>query len=551
MVPAAVTAALIRMYAVDVPFWDQWEAAILLEQLHQGTLTLRELFAQDNEYRQFFPNLAFVSLGRLTGWDVRYEIWLGFGVVCLTSVCLYRLDARTPGRGRAARLGCWGLANLLLFSPVQHENWLFGVQLVYFAPGACLVAGLLVSTTHRWRAGTRIGASMALAAVATFSSANGVVTWLVLAPLVCRAGDARRRRLIILAWAAACAACIALYLHGYTRPAAHPSPWLGARHPGGAAVFFLALLGSPFALSARMLPVATVVGGALLCAFGVACYRLLLRGDPVHRAWAGPFLALGAYSVASAALVTAGRLGFGAGAAMTSRYTTFSLYLAVSLVYTAAAAFPPRRGMQRALAAAALVALNLAAAGAAVPYGFVLSRRERLQTRTCLRWMDVAPNRECLAQRVYPDAAVLRARAHAMNRLGYLRPPLARTAAIDGPTRGAACAPGVVDGLAPPGEIRQASGWAGLPHARRPADAVLLTAEPAGLVVALAVPQVGVRERGRWRAALPAGKLPPGTRGVRAWAVDALNDSTHALCSPPPAPRRAGGAGAPARRGGT
>jgi hypothetical protein len=60
---------------------------------------------------------------------------------------------------------------------------------------------------------------------------------------------------------------------------------------------------------------------------------------------------------------------------------------------------------------------------------------------------------------------------------------------------------------------------------------VLLAAEPAGTVLALALPAAG----GRWRKALPAGALPAEPPRLSAWAFDAEAGRAHRLCGPPPA----------------
>jgi len=53
--PAILLAALLPMYWVDVPQYDEWDSVMLFEHLSQGTLTAELLFRQVNEYRQFFP----------------------------------------------------------------------------------------------------------------------------------------------------------------------------------------------------------------------------------------------------------------------------------------------------------------------------------------------------------------------------------------------------------------------------------------------------------------------------------------------------------------
>src|ERR1051325_9284840 len=89
--PAIFLAILIPQYWVDVPQYDEWDSVTLFEHLSQGSLTAGLLFKQVNEYRQFFPNLIFVELGRLTHWDLRYEMILIFVAACLISLNVRRL----------------------------------------------------------------------------------------------------------------------------------------------------------------------------------------------------------------------------------------------------------------------------------------------------------------------------------------------------------------------------------------------------------------------------------------------------------------------------
>jgi hypothetical protein len=72
--PAILLAVLLPLYWVDVPQYDEWDSVTLFEHLSQGSLTIGLLFKQVNEYRQFFPNVIFVGFGKLTHWDLRYEM---------------------------------------------------------------------------------------------------------------------------------------------------------------------------------------------------------------------------------------------------------------------------------------------------------------------------------------------------------------------------------------------------------------------------------------------------------------------------------------------
>ncbi|HEY0170480.1 MAG TPA: hypothetical protein VGB98_05625 [Pyrinomonadaceae bacterium] len=555
LLAACAPAWLILRYGVDVPYWDQWDVAPFFEKLARGSLTAADLFAQQNEYRQFFPNLLFVALGRLTGWNVRAEMLACLLLACVAALGVRRLAARTSD-GASGGGPLFLLASLLVFSPLQYENWLFGVQVVYFVPGACVTWGLVAA--YSGRLGTRacVAVCACLAAVATFSSANGVVCWLVLPPAILAArrearGGAARRWLPL--WGACLALCLAVYVYGYSTPAGHPAPSLAAARPADALVYFLALSGGALALGPRPLVVAVSVGACALAAYAFACaYILRHRGDAALLRQAGAWAALGAYTVVTAAMVTAGRLGFGVAQSLSSRYTTFTLYLLVALVYLLprVAAHAARRGgrlagrelLSKRLGAAAAVLLVLAHAAAfvlVVRHGAEPTRRARLRAKACLLFVEAAPNERCLAEGLYPNARRLSARAAALDRLGYLRPPLVKSRRMrELAAEGGACSEDYgsfevatgTDGFG-------AAGVARLPRrGGEPADAVVL-AHGFGDddQTAFALVTVGGEQRANpawgdgWAGAFPPATLPAGGR-LTAWAFDAEAGRAYRLC---------------------
>src|SRR5215831_19779310 len=93
--PAILLAVVIPAHWVDVPQYDEWDSVMLFEHLSQGSLTVGLLFKQVNEYRQFFPNVIFVCLGKLTHWDLRYEMILVFVAACFISLNVRRLAQLT------------------------------------------------------------------------------------------------------------------------------------------------------------------------------------------------------------------------------------------------------------------------------------------------------------------------------------------------------------------------------------------------------------------------------------------------------------------------
>jgi hypothetical protein len=398
--------------------------------------------------------------------------------------------------------------------------------------------------------------------VSTFSSANGVLCWLVLAPAL----FAARKRLSVSVWrwlalwASGLALSVAVYAYGYRGPASHPSTSEALRHPFDGLAYFVALLGGPLAIGRRQLAVALFVGACALAAYALACaYLLKWRADRALLQRVTPWMLLGAYSLGTAALVTAGRVGFGVAQSQSSRYTTFSLYLLVALVYLLPCILEDaahKKGrvarhapLLRRLTSAAAVLLVLAHVTAfvlVVRHGAADSRRSLLRAKTCLLFIDVAPEERCLAEGLYTDVSVLRERAEALDRLGYLRPPLVRTGRL---RELAAASGGCSDDygsfnlLEAEGGMYVAEGRALLPRRRggEPADAVIIaygTSDEEQTAFALA--EVGGEKKSgsasldeaSWRKTLSTAALQAATPRVEftAWGFDAEEGKAYKLC---------------------
>jgi hypothetical protein len=247
-------------------------------------------------------------------------------------------------------------------------------------------------------------------------------------------------------------------------------------------------------------------------------------------------------------MVTVGRLGFGVAQSLSSRYTTYTLHLLVALVYLlpcvlehAAARggrLAGRVGVLRRLGAAAAVCLLLAHVVAfvlVVRHGAAPTRRERLRAKACLLFVEAAPEERCIAERLYPDASALRERAAALDRLGYLRPPLVKGGRMNAlAAAGPGCSEeyGSFELTTAEAGAYVATGRARLPHRGEPADAVVLAYGLEGQEqTAFALAEVGAGGtdgRAVWRKTFSGTGL---TRaGLTAWAFDAAEGKAYRLC---------------------
>lgn len=565
LLPPCLLGIVMWRYAVNVPYWDQWELVPLLERFAQSTLTIGDLFQQQNEYRQFFPHLIFIGLAWLTNWDVRYEMATSFLLACLIAFNVHRLRDRTVSAGRQQKLALAFLANLLIFSLVQYPNWFMGVQIVYFLPIACLTSGIAVAQSDL-SGRVKSVICFVLALVSTFSAANGLLAWVLLLPVLALAhpwptGGSRTR--LILCWTVGLLSSAALYLYNYHEPAHHPATATALRHPARALGYFLAFSGAPLAF--ERLKLALPLGAALTLLFLLACcYLWRFRSDRRLTARLIGWLMLGAFSLLSAALVTIGRMGFGIEQALSARYTTFSLYLLVALAHlipiiladcAAKGYLNARRALLRraGLAMALLVTLGLL-----LTYVQMIQRTRhhhlKLQrAKASLLFINFTDDRY-LTEMLHPHRETLTRRARVVDELGLLQPRLMNSNRVQdfavAETSGSADY-GSFERLVKTGNDQcLAYGWTVRPEQRSGVDAVLLAYRNAhgdSLVFAIAeatalspppaeVSQHPAHPTTGWYKQFQLNALPADAIAIDAWVFDATTGKarklpgTHPLC---------------------
>lgn len=551
--PAGYLLLLIHKYGVDVPFVEQWHTASLFQKLSQGSLTFADLYAQQNEYRQLFPHLLILAVGKLTNWNIKHELYIIFLFACLISFGIYRLGALTlDGLSRWQRLGAFFISNLLIFSPIQGENWVYGIQIVYLMPLACIVLGMVVAYSGASvRAKFMICAALSL--VSVFSAVHGILSWVVLLPPLvwsARQVGSKEKSWLIAAWSLCAALCVAAYFTGYQTPAGGPNPFDTFRHPISATLYFFSFLGSP--LWAGSLWPLVFVGCLLTTAHVAACLFLWRRGhDEALVTRLLGWLMLGAFSLLTGALAAIGRSGYGLEQSMSARYMAFSLYLSVAVAHAAPIVLAKLKeqpaGRRGHLALSSLAAIALASALAAqarlYPLGTLVMLdqwQEHARAKACLLFVNILPD-SCLAEQLIPRE-VLAERANALNDLGFLRPGLMGSLKLEEVA-------GESNGAGEFEDLRQdadgafvAQGWARLPEGR-PADATLLAVEMSmGNSVAFRVSELRRRKEFaieslqeivhpdlRWSARFSVEDLPRTPATITAWAFDAEKRKAYKL----------------------
>ncbi|MEG4800589.1 hypothetical protein QUB63_05595 [Microcoleus sp. ARI1-B5] len=350
LIPVVLLIGFVATFSVNVPVDDEWRLASLFEKIAQGNVTFNDFWALHSNHRIVFPKIIIAVLAFASRWNINYQLCLSIVLAGITFIALYKLSSM-----QVKNVGddLWHLANILtcilIFSLVQHENWLWGFQLAWFFVNLCFVAAVyaLVST-HKLLPNFRIFMAAVFCFIASFSLAQGLLSWLAAVPAVAALqGNAAQKRKRAIAWMLLFVATCAIYSIDY-HPSRKTSIISLLSKPLVAIDYFLSLLGSPIV---RLPGISAFVGLVIFASFVFFVWhfgkKILLTnlgwgGDgqdahpTSHLGWrfqALPWLSIGLFSVLSALFITAGRAEFGAIQAIeSSRYTTNSILLLIAIV---------------------------------------------------------------------------------------------------------------------------------------------------------------------------------------------------------------------------
>ncbi len=407
--PAPIYLSLLaHRFAVDVPYYDEWGLAGMVERYRDGRFPLEHWVAPHSVHRLLFPRIILVTLAHLTGWNVRYEIavnvlfaWVLLGVVAAQIV----FTARKVGS--PAYLATMPAVSLVVFSMAQYENWLWGWQNQIFLAAYCIFASLFLLCSAQPSAWRFAGAAL-LGFVSTYSFANGLLVWpLGLIPLWIGGGyTGKRRNLYVGLWALISACVIFSYLYKLTLPPRVEQADAGWSNASNVVQYYVAYIGSAFA--SMKLDRALAIGSAGLCAAAVALtFAVLKRRDRVQ-VWL-PAAMMILFGLASGILIVAGRADHGVQQALSSRYITISnsfwiglllLVVGLALDRGSLATQLPRRGAR--LFAGGAVFLVAGLELYANRAGFEAMRQFSHQQRV-LRYQLLQGDRSSQMQLLFPD----------------------------------------------------------------------------------------------------------------------------------------------------
>ena len=361
--PAALAFLYVRLFGVDIPFGDAWTTVSRFDKLSLGTLSFQDLWVQHFEHRMFFPRSAQLLLGLFTEWNNVVTMYFTQACFLATAVILFMAFKRSVGW----RLLFFVPIPFLVFNLAQYFNMLFAFQiaLAFAQMFGVLALYLLYISEREGFKKFAFPAALASGVVASFSLGSGLFVWpagflqLVINPI-----EKRTKGLLLGIWSLVGIGAWVSYFIGLTVPQRQTgsfifeNPTLGVR-------FFLTTIGNPFAWWPSLPITGAFISGLLLSCLIVISLLFVYRSGKLgeHSFWIG----LLAFGLLCSLSIVAARTGLGIEAALTSRYITFTVLVAIS-VYMILIKLALERS-SRAVTASLGVILLLFAAG--LPFSYV------------------------------------------------------------------------------------------------------------------------------------------------------------------------------------
>jgi hypothetical protein len=337
VIPVILAIWYISSYAVNVPYWDQWDMEVwVLDQFMHQQISFSDLIAQHNESRPFFPRIIALGVGILTAYDVRYESWIMFALFLGVFVLIGSMVVKDHG---------WNTWSLLFLVPVSWfffnfslvYNYLFGVRVSQALVITMLViAILLLDRSERLDPGFFLAAGAA--GVATFTFIAGLFVWPACAVLLLLKNSGNKLQML-LAWGGFWVFFYLVYFWGYFKPGQTPEYLLRSSYAVDATLTFMVSVGSSAVHSSTYtLP----AGAVVLCLAGALLVYNRKRLDFGRN---GKWIAMIAFSLLTSGAVVMARGGWGENVGLAARYyvITFVSIIGIyglALNYTKSSAGP-------------------------------------------------------------------------------------------------------------------------------------------------------------------------------------------------------------------
>ena len=554
LIPVALLLWFVASFSVNVPFLDHWALVSFFERIAAGNANVGDFFAQHFEHRLFFPKILFAIFAFYSSWNVKLEQGFSIFLSVISFYILYKISSQNKKEDQLL----FHIANLasciLFFSLVQYTNWLWGFQLAWYIINTCVILAIcILKVTNNLHPNLRLLLAALCCAIASFSSAHGLLSWLAMIPSVAFVErDAKPSKIRLFIWALLFISCCAIYSIGY-RSVAAADLFFFIKKPLVAVAYLLMIVGSSLGqvINPAISGFVILLNFLFLNIYYFKNYRSEFARD------AAAWLSLGWFGLLFVLITTVGRVSYGLGYSLQPRYTTSSIFIVIAsihlwqLIIIHRKKWLPNSANIRSIFGflfGVLTAIFIANSTDAIAEGRNVWLQET-SGQTCLevvryldKTMDESPE-SCLLSIVNESfKGILRKSIFTLDDLGFRN--LAKDVAF---TTESSKKHGNIEippqtekpQIMPKNMSLKLSGWATLPDGREQPRVVLLSYGDnksffASAIVNLPRPDVGrMLKSGRysrigwdrfgWEVNIPGKLLPVGETAIKAWVYDRDN----------------------------
>jgi hypothetical protein len=413
ILPIICTFYYVYIYGITIPYWDQWELVPLLEKMYNHTLSLADLWAQHNEHRIIFPQIVMLILARLSNWNIFVELCANMVLAILILLFLLSILHNTI-KPTSPFLKIF--ISMMVFSMVQRENWEWGWQIQMFM--SVLGSVIAIWAANKWQ-GKAIGLIVIIPAaiLSSYSFNSGLLTWLAVLVVFLLQKKWELKHIIILV--SACIATVVLYYYKYTKPSIHPSVLFFMSHPLIYARYVLTYLGGSLSWNNYGCMAVTIISLFLI---SLAIFNHW-RFDKQKLQKLAPWLGLALYACMAACATALGRAGFGWQQALSSRYTTISLFLPLCAIILLrdSIRFNPKKKKEPLKSIIFIIIILTFIVSYIISYRDGVQSMKAFTTYTkvsafCLTKPQLA--NDYFLKRLYPDPTIIKPRIQTLSELG-------------------------------------------------------------------------------------------------------------------------------------
>jgi hypothetical protein len=409
LVPMVAITILMVRYAVNVPYWDDWD--IYVAPWLRGT-EVQSCWPLFNGHRLILPCLIGHALARISSMNALLWVFAKIPFFIAIYFLIYRIY-----RHKAATDRFYLLAipfSLLVFSMAYWPMWI-DPRPIFSQMAQLTFLVVIWSITTKAKGWKPFAIAALMAYISSLSFFSGNISWIVGGIALWLRGYRERRYLLL--WIAMALTILIPYTYDYLQPQVldHSAPINNIFEP---AVFTLAFLGSPLApgLNPRPLQIGVSAAiGAIGVAAGVGFSLRLLRQSRAGLERAQPWLLIMLWVCVNAFFIALAREGIsGVGGALSPRYTSFGAIFWIGVVVLMVIngtqrdlSGAPDRGKRVSMAATGLLSLLIVTTFAYRSLSYFQEDRldelsiRLLTGRECLLRYDVADER-CL-EFIYPN----------------------------------------------------------------------------------------------------------------------------------------------------